>query len=100
VSTIKVRLAEARSKVRTYLLSPLRQQVDGMRWAIIEVTCISRMKSEHAAEKLNVERSEVRFVMREVLLPWLLESFGHRGSMLFSGRLLGNRKSNSWPRNE
>jgi len=97
MSTIKVRLSEARSKVRTHLLSPLRQQVDGMQWAIIEATCISRMKSEDAAVKLNVERSEVRFVMREVLLPWLLESFGHRGSMLFSGQLLGNRRSNNQP---
>ncbi|TVQ51842.1 MAG: sigma-70 family RNA polymerase sigma factor [Phycisphaerales bacterium] len=91
VSTIKVRLSEARRKLVEHLLQPLRAEVDGMAWAILDATLIQRKHNERAAATLGVNETEIRRVLKYVANAWLVDRYGNESITVFT-RLLGNRK--------
>jgi len=91
VSTIKVRLSEARKKVVLHVLEPLRSQVDGVAWAILDATLVQRKSDERAAAILGVNEAEVGRVLRYMANAWLVDQYGNESIAVFA-RLLGNRK--------
>jgi RNA polymerase sigma factor (sigma-70 family) len=89
--TIKVRLSEARKKIVPHLLQPVRAEVDGTTWAIIDMMLIQRRSTDRCRAMLGVDDRQIRQAIQRSVYPVLLESYGAEGIALFQ-RLLGNRK--------
>lgn len=92
VPTVKVRLTEARKRLVPHLLEPLRHEVDGQTWAVIELLLIRRRRPERCAEVLGMDHGQIRRVMREEVYPRLHRLYGGEGILLVE-RLLGNRRA-------
>jgi len=91
VSTVKVRLSEARKKIVPHLLQSLRAEVDGTTWAVIEMILVQRRTVERCCQTLGVDESRIRQIVGCVVYSRLRDSFGPEGLEVFE-RLLGNLK--------